>query len=221
MRAALLALVLCAAPAAAEVKTDWMNLFGGPAAPHLFAWDMDDRGLSRWPHDERDGIVNGAGWVLWTRAGHHWTEGKRSGSTVDAGLRLQGRLGGDVSWAQYGAGAFRNERRSEWYDAHATADLSTRDATTIEYGFGLASYQGDRPKNGVSVELRVEQRLAKPLTLFSRYAPALLGDGRVWHPMSAGFGVNYKRAGLDGGFRALLNPLGNVYGPEVGFRLWL
>lgn len=214
-----------AAPAAATTTphpspdaTDW---FAGPLAPHLMAWDMDDRGLERWPFDPRDGYLNGATHQVWVKAGHQFTEGGREANHIAAGLRLSLRLSGDFEYSKFRAGAFRFDRAPDWLSAHGTADLSVNDRDTVEYGFGFATLQGDQSLWGASLELRYERKLAAPWTAYLKYAPAFLSDGRFWHEMSAGIGPSWKRVGVEAAYRALLNPLRNSYGPEVSLRLWL
>jgi hypothetical protein len=213
-----------ASPASARVPaphpdaTDW---FAGPLAPHLMAWDMDDRGLSRWPFDPRDSYVNGATHQFWVKASHQFTEGDREANHIAAGLRLSGRLSGDFEYSKFRAGAFRFDRGADWFSAHGTADLSSDDLNTFEYGFGFATLQGDQSLWGPGVELRYERKLRAPWTLYLKYAPDLLSDGRFWHEMSAGVGPNWKRLGVEAAYRALLNPLRNSYGPELSLRIWL
>ena len=197
--------------------TDW---FAGPLAPHLMAWDMDARGLERWPFDPRDGYVNGATHQFWLKAGHQFTEGGREAHHLAAGLRLADRLSADFEYSKFRAGAFRFDRAADWLSAHGTADISQDDANTFEYGFGFATLQGDQSLWGPGVEFRYERKLRAPWTMYLKYAPDLMSDGRFWHELSAGVGPSWKRIGVEAAYRALLNPLRDSYGPEVSLRLW-
>jgi hypothetical protein len=219
--AAASALALCPA-FAAELKphpdvTDW---FAGPLAPHLMAFDMDERGFARYPHDALDSYVNGASHQFWLRTGHQFEAGRES-NHLDAGLRLSDRLAADFTYSKFHNGAFYFNHGADWFSAHGTADLTQDDLNTWEYGLGFATLQGDRSLWGPSLQGRWERKLPKPFTLYVRYAPTLLDDGRVWHELSAGLGANWKRIGVEAAYRTLLNPLRNSYGPELALRLWL
>jgi hypothetical protein len=209
-----------AAPAAAapKAKPDVTNWFAGPLKLHLDAFDMDGRGLERFPFDAYN---SGKTHQFWTRIGHQFTEGGRGANHLDAGLRLAGRLGASGTYSKFRAGAFNSYRAPDWLALRGTADLSSRTDRTWEYGFGFATLQGVETLFGASVELRHERRLAKPYTLHARYAPTLMANGRVFHEGGLGLGVNWKRLGADAGYRVLLNGLRNSYGPELALRLWL
>ena len=186
---------------AAGPKPDATDWFAGPLAPHLMAWDMDERGLERYPFDERDGYNNGQSWQVWGRLGHQFTEGGREANHLAAGLRLDSRLGGDFYYSKFRAGAFSFGRGADLISLHATADLSVRNDVMLEYGIGLATLQGDRSLLGLSIEFRGERRLQKPWSVYLRYAPDFMGDGRFYHEVSIG-------AGLPGSGGALKPPTG-------------
>jgi hypothetical protein len=198
--------------------TDW---FAGPFAPYLRAWDMDDRGLARYPFDPEDSYNNGVGHQFWTRFSRQFSEGGRGLNHLAAGLRLSDRLGGDFYYSKFRPGSFHFNGAADWLSAHVVADLSVGDATTFEYGFGMATLQGDRSLIGPSAEFRLERRLDAPCTLYGRYALDYLTDGRLWHEASIGVGPSWKRLGAEVGYRLLLNALRNSYGPELSLRIWL
>ncbi|MDE2236735.1 MAG: hypothetical protein KGK30_02485 [Elusimicrobia bacterium] len=217
---ALAALALAAPVLAVGPKPDITDWLAGPFAPHLMAWDMDERGLERYPFDPQDDYNNGQVWQVWQRVGHQFTEGGREANHVAAGLRLSERFGADLSYSKFRAGAFSSDRAPDWLSLHSTADLSTGNASTLEYGMGMATLQGQRSLWGFSLELRWERRLRKPWSLFLRYSPDLMSDGRLYHELSAGLGPSWGRFGVEAAYRALLNPLRDSYGPELALRLW-
>lgn len=210
-----------AGPAQPEAKPDVTNWFAGPIKPHLDAYDMDERGLERFPFDAVNDYHNGKTHQLWTRFSHQLTEGGRGANHVDAGFRHAYRLGLAMTYSKFRAGAFNSYRAPDWLAARVVADLTKRKDRSLEYGFGMATLQGVKTLFGVSVELRGERRLSRPFSLYGRYAPTLMSDGRVFHEATLSAGPNWKRLGAELGYRALLNPLRNSYGPEFTLRLWL
>lgn len=217
---------MTASPAAAALPVphpspDVTNRFFGPFWPFLDAYDMDSRGLMRYPFDPEDGYTNGKAYQVWTRVSRQFSEGSRGVNHAAGGLRLDQRLAGDFYYSKFRAGSFRFNRAADWLSAHATADLSAGDRTTFEYGFGFATLQGDRSLVGPSAEVKWERQLPAPWTLYGRYALNFLTDNRFWHEASIGAGPSWKRLGVEAGYRVLLNPLRNSYGPEVALRLWL
>src|SRR3569623_462191 len=120
--AAVLALLLTrpafAATAVPQPHPDATDWFAGPLAPHLMAWDMDDRGLERWPFDPRDSFVNGDTHQFWVKAGHQFTEGNREANHIAAGLCFSDRLSGDFEYSKFRHGAFRFDRAADWFSAH-------------------------------------------------------------------------------------------------------
>src|SRR5579885_302308 len=137
MRLLLAAAVLlaAAAPVLAAPQSDPMNWFCGPAAPQCFAYDLDDRGLPRYPYDKLDDYESGAAFQQWVRVARQTTEGSREAEHVSTGLRLPGRLGGTLEWTHFEQGAFGSTRRSpNLISLLSTADLSKDGALTLEYG---------------------------------------------------------------------------------------
>ena len=219
---AIVAALTLVPPVFAEPRPDRANWLGGPIAPHLMAHDRDDRGLERFPFDGQNDINSGVSWALWTRLARQFTEESRQASHLESGLRLPGRLGADFYYSRFDPGAFNMTRRPEFFAFHATADVSTQDDVTLEYGFGLATLQADRTLAGPSMEFRGERRMGKPWTMYARYAPSfMVSDGRFYHHLSLGLGASWKRIGVDAGYKLFLNPLRNGYGPEAALRVWL
>jgi hypothetical protein len=219
LAAGLLLLAATAAPLRAEPPSDPLNWLGGPIAAHLFVLDMDDRGLPRWPHDAVDDIKNGAGLQWWSKFGRHFTEGSRQGSHLLTGFRTEGRIGAEFEFTHYDAGAFGSRKRPDLMSLRGTADLSRTDEWLLEYGFGITSLWAERTFFGISASFSLERRLRKPWTAYARYSPGLLAHTSLLHDVQVGVGANWKAIGVEAGYRALVNGLRNVYGPETSLRL--
>ena len=215
------AVFVLAAPVWAEPPSDPLNWLGGPIAPHLFALDLDDRGLPSYPFDPLNDAKSGVAANMSSRVSRQFTEGSRQALHVNGALRLESRLGVDFAWSRFDSGAFNLERRTDRLAMHATADLSERDGRFLEYGLGFTTLQSDQSLWGPSFELLGERRLAPPWTLYARYSLAFMNLGASHHELSAGVGPSWKRLGVEAGYRAFLNPLRNVYGPEIALKIWL
>jgi len=221
MRFLLAALLLAAAalPALADPPSDPLNWLCGPVAPQCFAWDLDDRGLSRYPFDAVDDYQSGVPFQWWTSLGRQFTEGSRAATHLTAGLRHQGRLGGEFEWSHFQSGALHSVKRPDLISLRSTADLSNGDDLMLEYGFGMSVLWADRTYAGLGFSLSAEKRLSKPFTLYARWQPGLLAHTSLVDDLSAGIGASWRYVGAEAGYRALINGLGNEYGPEVSLRV--
>lgn len=210
-----------ALPLRAEPAPDPMNWFAGPAAPQLFAYELDDRGLSRYPYDRVDDYQSGASYQWWGRAARQSTDGSGLATHITTGLRTDGRLGGEFEWTHFASGAFDSQKRPDLVSLRSTADLSKSDDLTLEYGLGITALWADRTYAGIGFAFAAEKRLIEPATLYARWQPSLVAHLAPLNDLSAGIGVSWRWVGVEGGYRALLTSLRHEYGPEVALRIWL
>ena len=200
---------------------NWFYLAAGPLSPFLFAYDMDDRALPEYPFDPINDSLSGVSWSWEARGSWQLFQGQRPAEHADLFARQQERYGGDLHASVFARGAFSPEKASYLGSLHATADLSHGDAGFLEYGLGVADLQGRHARLGPSFEARGRLLLARPWVAEACWQEDLMGKFQFFHDFSVGIGPSWKRLTLEAGYRAFLNPLRNVYGPQLSLRWWL
>lgn len=188
--------------------------------PLAVAFSLPHYGFGRHPYDGDGGYGRGerkAAYSLKTAV--QLTRGGRGGQHVEIRVRGAKRLGWDLAGDVYGAGHFHPARRGAIYSGHLTSNYLQTNTALLELGLGTAAFENPSPLWGASAELNLELFPARPWTLLFRAQSALI-RGQGYHTLSGGMGASWRWFGLSAGCRGFINPVRNVWGPELSFNAW-
>ncbi len=199
----------------------FLLLVAPPLIPYCIAHGLDNYGFTRFPYQEGPKVYgNGERARAFTASVSRQFGRRGRGAThASARYRNEERLGLDLAASNYDGGTFGNDKRAGHYALHATANYLQADRALLEFGMGAAVIQDPGASWGPSGNLGLELFPLKPLTASILYQADLL-DGIGHHSLSGGAGFSWRGFGVTAGYRALLRPGRDAYGPELSLRVW-